>query len=223
MTFSPDSKLIAYSIGEAVGNFDVRRSELHVANIDGSNDRVVATTYGGGFGGWSDDSKFLLVSGKRNRNDALGAFSWVSIEDQSVRQIAEVDRARNGSISPQDQWLIYFVSQSQEPSRNGAWLLSLTERNAPPRQLDVFGAFRWCSANTLIYLPVRIGAPSNELQALNVATGASKTLITPSADSPFKISGGDWAMVRRADGSVDIAYVSARDRNIWLAHVPNAC
>jgi len=29
--------------------------------------------------------------------------------------------------------------------------------------------------------------------------------------------------VRRADGSVDIAYVSARDRNIWLAHVPNAC
>ena len=100
VSFSPDNRRIAWNVSQDSGNFDVRRSEIWVANSDGSAAKRVLTRYGGGIQGWLSDSQRFLVGGKANRNDATGTLSIFDLSDGSLRDVYSADRMRGFLLSP---------------------------------------------------------------------------------------------------------------------------
>lgn len=217
IAFSPDAVRIVWMVAQESGGFDVRRVEIYVANVDGSEARRVATRFGGGPLGWLPDSQRLLIGGRANRNDPLPTLSILNVDTGAMRDLVAVDRLRGASLSPDGRRLAYFVAQARDASQNGMYLLDLAQAPPAPQRLDFFGAFRWRDAGRLLYIPLRPGAPSDELWQLDVTTGRSERLIAADAGSPFKIANGDWDVAR--DGS-KIVFLSARDRNLWLAALP---
>lgn len=216
ISFSPDNTLIAWNVSQDSGNFDVRRSEVWIANLDGSAARRVLVRYGGGIQGWMDDSQRFLVGGKANRNDPTTTLSIFDLRDNSLRDVYSADRMRGFNLSPDGNWLVFFIAQSRQSDMNGMYLLDLKTPNAQPKRQDWFGAYRWRNNTQLLYVPLISGAPSSELRQLNIETGATEVLLPASADSPFKIGNGDWDTSR--DGR-HLLFVSARDRNIWLLNL----
>lgn len=61
ITFSPDFKRIAWQISSNEGPFNERRSEIWLANLDGSGARRIATLQGGGLAGWLPDGRLRLT------------------------------------------------------------------------------------------------------------------------------------------------------------------
>ncbi len=220
VSFSPDAKRIAWTVGEDFGNFDVRRNDVYVANTDGSSPKLVVTRYGGGLQAWMPDSSRLLIAGKSNRNEPKTKLSILNLADGKLTDVLEVERSRGISLSPDGKRGILLIAQAQNVADNGVFLVSLDGSGAPPRRLDFFGAYKWCDATRLLYVPLETSAPSNALWQLNVATSQSEQLIAPVADGPFKIASGDWDV--SPDGR-RIVYLSARDRNIWAVTLPVAC
>ncbi len=217
VAFSPDARRVVWTVLQESGGFDVRRAEIYVANVDGSGVRMIATRFGGGPLGWLPDSQRLLIGGRVNRSDPSATLSLVNVDTGATRDLIAVERLRGASISPDGRWLAYFVAQAHDRAQNGMYLLDM-ERPAPtPQRLDFFGAFRWRDARRLLYVPLRPGAPGDELWQLDVTTGRSERLIAAEAGSPFKIANGDWDVAR--DGS-KVVFLSARDRNLWLVTLP---
>ncbi|MCL6512257.1 MAG: hypothetical protein K6U78_16415 [Anaerolineae bacterium] len=217
VSFSPDAARIVWAVQQEVGGFDVRRTELWVANADGSNPRSVATRFGGGALGWFPDSRRLLIGGRLNRDGAQATLSILDVKDGSTRHLIRYERLRGPSISPNGRWLAYFVSQSRDAAQDGMYMLDLERPAAQPRRLNFFGAYRWRDGDRLLYVPLAPGVPSNELWQLDVISGTAQQLIAASAHSPFKIANGDWDVSR--DGS-KVVFLSARDRNLWLVTLP---
>ncbi len=187
--------------------------------MDGRNARRIATRYGGGLQAWLDDAS-LLIGGKDSRQAMTSTLSVLSLADGVVRDLATATRPRSLLVSPDGKRAVYYVSQSRDdPAQNGTWLLKLDEPGAPQR-LDFFGAYRWCDATRLFYVPLTLDASSNELWVFDTASGQSRQLIAASGDSPFKIGNGDWDV--SPDGA-RILFLNARDRNVWLAGLGAAC
>ena len=220
--FSPDETRIAWTVGEDSGNFDVRRSDIWLANIDGSSPRLVATLYGGGIQAWLSDSKRLLVAGKAQRDDITATLGILTPGDitATIQPLVAVERLRGLSLAPGDRYLVYYISQAQDAALDGMWLLDITQPQPRPLHLDFFGAYQWCSADKLYYIPLKMGAASDELWRFDASAGQSVQLIAAGADSPFKIGNGDWDI--SADGR-HIVYFNARDHNIWVAALPEGC
>jgi Tol biopolymer transport system component len=217
ISFSPDARSIVWTVQEEVGGFDVRRSDIWAANFDGTQARRIAMRFGGGSLSWFPDSRRILLGGKARRNDETATLSILNIADGSVRDLIPIERLRSPALSPGGKWLAYFVGQARDSSQDGMYLLNLEQPDATPQRLNFFGAYRWRDANRLLYVPLTLDAPSNELWQIDVPSMEARKLIAPSGDSPFKIANGDWDVSR--DGS-KLVFLSARDRNIWLAALP---
>jgi len=220
VVFSPDGAHLAWTVAEDAGNFDVRRGDVFLAGIDGSNARQVATLYGGGIQAWFSDSAHMLVGGKAKRDDVTSTLSILSLADGSLRKLIDAERPRSILLSPGDRYIAYYISQAHDETQNGMYVLDITQAQPQPRRVDFFGAYRWCSPTRLHYVPLKMSAQANELWVYDADTGQSTQIIAASADSPFKIGNGDWDI--SADGR-RIVYFSSRDHNIWLATLPDAC
>lgn len=216
VSFSPDAKRIAWAVQQEVGGFDVRRVEVWMANTDGSDARRIATRFGGGALAWFSDSRRLLLGGRINRDDQQAMLSILDVEAGSARDVMPYERLRGALLSPDGRWLAYFIGQSRDAAQDGMYVLDLELPIAQPQRLDFFGAYRWRDGRRLLYIPLQMGAPSHELWQLDVMTGEAQRLIAASAGSPFKIANGDWDV--SSDGA-KIVFLSARDRNLWLARL----
>ncbi len=221
ISFSPDGKRMLWMVGEDAGGFDVRKSDITLANADGTTPQVIASRYGGGAVAWFADSEHLLLTGRSSRADKTSRFSVLNITDKSVRDLVAVERARSVQLSPDDKWLLYLVAQAQDEASDGTFIVSTNEQSSQPRRLPLFGSFRWCSPDKLLFVPLNLNAPSNELWVVDAPTGAQTQLLSASADSPFKILNGDWTV--DTHGSPHIAFVNSQDKNIWVAALGNAC
>jgi len=223
VSFAPDNQTIAWTIGQDAGNFDVRRSEIWVANLDGSDAKRIATRYGGGIVAWFSDSQRMLIGGKAARGDAAPTLSILDLRDGAVTDLFSSERMRGYLLAPDDSHIVFFIAQARNETLDGTYLLQLSSvvsgTAAPqPQRLDFFGAYRWRDTTHLLYIPLKLNLPSHELWQLDVTTGQSTLLIPASAESQFKVGNGDWDVA--PDGNL-ITYINARDRNIWLAKLPS--
>ena len=223
VSFAPDNQTIAWTIGQDAGNFDVRRSEIWVAKLDGSDARRMITRYGGGIVAWFSDSQRMLIGGKAARGDAAPTLSILDLRDGAVTDLFSSERMRGYLLAPDDSHIVFFIAQARDETLDGTYLLQLSSvvsgTAAPqPQRLDFFGAYRWRDTTHLLYIPLKLNLPSHELWQLDVTTGQSTLLIPASAESQFKVGNGDWDVA--PDGNL-ITYINARDRNIWLAKLPS--
>lgn len=217
VSFSPDATRILWSVSEEAGGFDRRRSDLWLANVDGSDAKRIVTRFGGGAVAWLPDGQRILLGGRANRNDAKSTLSVFDLRDGSVRDLFTAERWRGVIVSPDGNRLIYYIAQAREDGLGGTYLLDLTQSEPAPVRLDFFGAYRWRDATRLLYVPITLNSPSNELWQYDAATGTAERLIEASETSPFRIGNGDWDVA--PDGK-QLVFLNARDRNLWLASLP---
>jgi Tol biopolymer transport system component len=216
VSFSPDATRIVWTVSQDESNNDVRRNDIWLANIDGSEAQRIATRFGGGVVAWFNGSPRMLISGKPNRNDPAPTLAILNLTEGDIQPLYTAERMRGFSLAPDDRHLVFFIAQAQDESLNGLYLLALDEANPQPKRLEFFGAYKWRDATRLLYIPLKLNQPSHELWQLDVTTGQSQLLIPASPSSPFRVANGDWDVSR--DGK-HLAYVNAKDRNIWLVNL----
>jgi Tol biopolymer transport system component len=213
ISFSPDGARIAWQVSSSTVNFDRRLVELRVANVDGSEARVVATLRGGGLVDWLPDGQRLIVS-FRDEEDRTSTYALLDLAGGDLQPLIEAPTLRGALLSPHAGWLAYQVTFSGDPAADGLWLLPLA--GGEPRRLDVYGAYRWRGEGHLLVIPLEPGAPAQRVLEVDASTAEARALTDP-AVTPLSIAGGDWAL--SPDGRT-LAFVAAQDRNIWILELP---
>ena len=211
---APDGQHVLWQVFDRRGDYDRRRSQTWVADLDGSSARVVGETLGMGESQWIDDRRILLI-GLPNDDPAFVSIAALTLGDAESRdtliELAQVARPKGTLLSPSGGWLGYYLSFQLDPKDDGLWIAP-TDGNQLPRKLDFFGAYRWRSDTRLLYVPMEPGAGTHTLWEYDVINDEGFQL-TDSARSPFKIAANDWAV--SWDGRY-VAFVSATDHNLWL-------
>jgi len=123
--FSPDSKKLAYYW---FINYD---SELHIINVDGSSDKIIAK--GENMSApwpvaWSPDGKYILaiVEG-RVKNKMSNKLVLVSVNDGSVKVLKSYNISNTGimDISPDNKYIVYAQLQNENSQENDIYILSM--------------------------------------------------------------------------------------------------
>jgi Tol biopolymer transport system component len=211
VSLSPGRKRIGWDVTNRDLPFERQVSQLWVANLDGSEARALANVARGSLAGWVDDDT-LLISGRESLGAREQRLYTLSLVTGATVEVARSERLRGGLISPDGQWLVYYVALDTDSSKNGLWLARTD--GSERRQLDhgLFGAYQWRDPQRLLIIPFRPVAESHELWELDVATGEARRLTDP-ATLPFKVANGDWIV--SPDGRY-VAFVASQDDNIWL-------
>lgn len=214
VSISPDGRRLLWQVTEQHGDFDRRASQTWVANIDGSEARLVAETVGMGSSQWVDAERVLLV-GLPDQGRPLVLISVLTLgdgpDDDRYLELAHVSRPRGTVVSPRGSWLVYYLTFQADAADDGLWIVP-TDASLPPRKLAFFGSYRWRDDTHLLYVPLEPGAASHTLWEYDVTTGVSRRLTDPER-TPFKIANNDWAV--SPDGRY-VVFVSAADHNLWL-------
>lgn len=216
VTLSPDRTKVIWSVtAQATGPFEQRQTRIWLANLDGSDARVIGNWLSTRAGAsWFPDSQRLLLSGRPSLDSQELALAVMNLADGGVKEIVRGERIQRGALSPDGQWLLYTVAFHDDPAQNGAWLIRTdgTER----RKLDWWGPSAWRAPGKLLYIPQAEAADAHTFYEYDVATGKSRALTDPKL-TPFKIGFGDWSL--SPDGK-KVVFVNAEDRNLWLLELP---
>ncbi|MFQ5611299.1 MAG: TolB family protein [Anaerolineae bacterium] len=213
--FSPDGREVYWNATDRDGPYDERRTDIWLANVDGSQARIVASVFGGGAMQWFPDGQRLLMSGRAERIGEEESLFVLSLSKGTTLELAREERLRGGEVSPDGTWVAYFITFSGEPERDGIWLVRAdgTER----RRLDFFGPYRWRDDSHLVYIPLRASSSeSMVLWELDVNSGQHRPLTDPEA-LWFTVANGDWEL--SPDGK-KVVFVSGQDKNLWLITLP---
>lgn len=216
-SFSPDSRQIIWTATDEEGPYDRRQTDVWLANLDGSQARLVLSLYGGGLTGWFPDNRRILLIGRDNPNEEKQTLFVYDLANDRRTNLFSHKRLRGGEISRGGSWIAFFLSFADEPAENGLWLISADGTTQRQLELPQFGAYRWRDDTSLLFIPMR--APdeaSMQLWAIDAATGQLQPLTDP-ATLAFSISNGDWDI--SPDGR-QVVFVNSADQNIWLITLP---
>jgi hypothetical protein len=216
ISISPGRKHVAWQVSDDDLPFERRTTQVWVADFDGSDPQVVVDLPRGGIGGWISD-EVLLLSGRESLEDQEQILFTLSLVDGRRVELARGKRLRGGLLSPDGEWLAYFVALDEDREQNGLWLVrsdGSTRRKIEP---DLFGAYQWRDSKRLIIVPFRPSAASHELWELDAETGQTRPLTDPEI-TPFKIANGDWKV---SPNGQYVAFVESRDHNIWVLGLPD--
>lgn len=214
VSVSPEGQRLLWQVVDQRGDFDRRRSQTWVANVDGGDARVVAETVGMSQSQWIDERRILLVGLPLADQPYLIAIATLTLDTEGGDQLVEIAhtaRPRGTLLSPQGHWLIYLLTFQPSAADDGLWLVP-TDGSQPPRKLDFFGSYRWRDEAHLLYVPLEPGVESHTLWEYDVLDAESRRLTDP-AQTPFKIANDDWTV--SPDGRY-VVFVSAADHNLWL-------
>ena len=216
-SISPDNRRLIWTATDQDGPYDRRRSDVWLANIDGSQPRLLLSLYGGGFSDWFPDSQRLLFVGRDNPDLEEVTLFVYDLQTGQRLNLFSHKHLRGIEVSPGGVWIVCFIAFADTPADNGVWVIKAD--GTARHQLDVpgFGAYRWRNDDTLLYIPMRASAEdSMQLWAVDAASGQGHPLTNPTA-LPFSIANGDWDV--SPDGRY-VVFVSSSDQNIWLITLP---
>jgi Tol biopolymer transport system component len=214
VSVSPDGQRLLWQVTDQRGDFDRRRGQIWVANVDGTDARIVAETVGLGQSQWIDKERILLVGGPLENLPyvSVAALTLGTAENGDQRiELAQAVRPRGALVSPEGNWLVYYLTFQPDAADDGLWLVS-TDASQPPRKLDFFGSYRWRDEAHLLYVPLEPGVESHTLWEYDLVSAESRRLTDPARVS-FKIANNDWDV--SPDGR-HVVFVNAADHNLWL-------
>ncbi|HEY6042717.1 MAG TPA: hypothetical protein VIX58_11350 [Anaerolineae bacterium] len=216
VTFSPDEKMIAWTVQEQEGILADRRSDIYIANIDGTEPRkILSGLVGGGFSGWFPNSAGFLYSWRESRTATERVTSAYTLADNTTREVIRAERIGNTLLSPNGTWLVYTVTLAPNLASNGTFIVGTD--GTMRRKLEFFGAMQWRDDNRLLYIPFREKADQSfQLFEYDVKQDKSQRLLDPAA-TPLFIEGGDWRVA--PDGHA-LVLVSSQDHNLYVVNLP---
>ena len=217
VAFSPNGQKLSWADSEDNDYipFDQRRSDLYIANTDGTQATRIARVYGGGFVGWLPDSAKILLSGRPALDVRERTLSVFDLAAKSFTKLVTAERISGVIASNDGTWVAYYITFDADKSRNGIWLQRTD--GTPPRKLDLWGAYQWRDDGHLVVIPARQSRDrAFEVLDVDAATGEIRRL-TDAVVTPPQILNGDWRV--SPDGQY-IIYVNSVDRNLWMLKLP---
>jgi Tol biopolymer transport system component len=217
VVFSPDGQKLSWADSDDNDYipYDQRRSDLYIANIDGTQAARIARVYGGGFVGWLPGSNKILLSGRPSLDVHERTLSVFDLAAQSFTKLVTAERISGVIASNDGTWIAYYMTFDADKTRNGIWIQRID--GTSPRKLDLWGAYQWRDDGHLVVILTR---PSRdkafEVLEVDAATGKIRKL-TDAAVTPLQILNGDWRV--SPDGR-HIVYVNSEDRNLWILTLP---
>jgi Tol biopolymer transport system component len=215
--FSPNGTQIIWSATDREGPYDRRKSEIWLADLDGSNAQLLLTLSGGGFAGWLPDGQHILLLSRDDPAEEEITLASYDIASDQLTNLVREKRLRGIEISPGGSWIAYFLTFADEPDKNGIWVVSSDGLDRFRLDVPGFGSYRWRDDETLLYIPLRTSSQeSMQILEVDVATNTTSPLTNPASVS-FSISNGDWET--SPDGR-HVVFVDSADQNIWLITLP---
>jgi hypothetical protein len=213
---SPGNARLAWQVSNVDGPAERRIVTVWVANLDGSEARSVATLPRGSVAGWLSDD-VLLVRSRESLQATVDVLERLTLDGER-REVLRAEGMRGTILSPDGSYLAYYVSGNEDPAANG--LFTVPTDGGPPRAAPdgLFGGYRWRDADTLLVIPLELGAPSHRFVQYDVRGGEVVTMTDP-AITPFRVANGEWAV--SPDGT-RVVFLSEADRNLWVMALPVA-
>ena len=115
---SPDGSLIAYDgrLAQQPLYANRRDAPIVVAELDGSNPRVLNRIYGGGIVDWFPDGSRLLVLGTQTFGAKRPALWHVNVTTGAIEKLDEAEQMRNISLSPDGAWAVFLSLFEKGPA-----------------------------------------------------------------------------------------------------------
>ncbi len=127
--WSPDGKQLAYFW--FVGN----KTELHIVNVDGSNNRIIAK----GISGhgpwpvtWTRDGKYILVIVKdksdganKNQGQKIVLLSVDTGSTKDLKKLKDLDFGGHIDMSPNGNYIVYTLDQNENTAAKDIYILSM--------------------------------------------------------------------------------------------------
>jgi hypothetical protein len=211
---SPDGNRLLWQETGRTGNFDERRSEHWVSDVNGENVRQIGATVGYSWSEWIDSERVLLVGAP------LDDLPFVSLQAMTLGQrsesdglveLARVTRPRETLVSPGGAWVVFVLTFQSDPDQDGIWLVP-TDGSQAPLKLPFFGGFHWRDDGHLLFVPLEADAAHHTLWEYDVVSQDERPLTDPQ-HTPYRIANNDWTV--SPDGRY-IVFLSAEDHNLWL-------
>ena len=215
ISFSPDSKLISWQVSSSLVNFDLRTTEVWVANVDGTQAKKIASLFGGGVSWWLPDSAKMLATIRKEANtDPI--LNILNIADGKLTPVAQASSFRSTMLSPDGAWIIYQIAFSGEAAKDGIWVMRSDGKDL--RRLEIFGSYRWRADGKILFVPLEniTGKQSHRFVEVDAATGNARALTDPNV-TPFRIANGDWSL--SPDGK-RVVFLNTEDGNLWTIDLP---
>ena len=188
-----------------------------MADVDGSNPRLLLSVRGGGFVGWMPDGQHILLLTRADPNEEERTLVRYDLATDQRTNLVREKRLRGVEVSPDGSWIAYFLTFADEPEKDGIWVVSADGSERFKLDVPAFGGYRWRNDNTLLLIPMRVSAEeSMQLWEVDVKANVSRPLSDP-AGLTFSISNGDWDV--SPDGR-HVIFVNSLDQNIWLIALP---
>lgn len=210
VSISPNRTRVAWEESDRDVPRERRTTEIWVANLDGSDARPIGALPRGNVIDWVNDD-VLLLEGEESRDADEEIIYTLALSSGLMTEIARAENFRDVAVSPNAEWIVYYVIFSDSAEENGLWRARTD--GADRRRLPVeFGAYQWRDTERLLLIPFRPESEFHELWELDVTTGDMEQITDPS-ETPIKIANADWTV--SPDGR-HVVYVDSRDNNIWM-------
>jgi hypothetical protein len=209
--FSPDSKQIMWDVQEEDAPRDTRLETVWMANVDGTDARIILQARRTNVMGWLDDDTLLLA--RRVPGSSDETLSTLSISSGVETELLTLPEPRGMSASSDRRYLVYY-SRFEPGIANGLYLLDLQAETVTPQMLPFFGAYRWRDNENLIYVPFELDATEHNFFEYNVTTNQSREMFP--GGTGLMIANNDWRV--SPDGQ-QIALLAANGtalNGIWV-------
>jgi len=210
--FTPDSRQIMWTVYDEDAPRDNRLETVWLANIDGSDARVILRAPRTDVVGWlSDDTLLLTRRVPGSSDETLIRFAF---DDGRERELLTIPEPRGLALSPDKRYLAYYVTFEPDAAKNGLWLLDLEAKTLTPQKLPFFGAYRWRDNERLIYVPFEPEATEHNFYEYDVATGQNRALFPNGTN--LTIANNDWRISPDGDKITLVAARGTEIDGIWL-------
>ncbi len=189
LRFTPDSRHVIWTHRDEDAPRDTRVETTWLANVDGSDARVLLQARRTNIVAWLSADTLLMT--RRIPGSSDQQLFTLSLADGGQSELLQVSpRMRGLTLSPDKRYLVYYVTFETESEKNGVWLVDLQNEEQPAQKLPFFGTYRWRDNQSLIYIPLDPDATSHQFYEYDILTQETHPLFP--ARTNLTIANNDW-------------------------------
>jgi len=216
ISFTPNSRQVIWTTSDDDAPRDSRLETTWLADVDGSNARIVLQTRQTDRVAWLSDNVWLMSRSIPGSSDEQ--LFALSLSDGSQQPVLDrVPRFRGETLSPDKRYLVYYVTFEANPNDNGVWLLDLEQTPAQPQKLPFFGAYRWRDSRNLIYVPFDPTAGEHNFYEYNLDTQTTRPLFP--TGTGLTITNNEWQVSPDGTKIVMLAANGFKLDGLWLLEI----